>query len=195
MLPLPTVETFHDLFFDVRGRREATDWIFLRAIGAGPWNGFHGDYPGRLCKAVAFTGGALMLDLAIAITTNTALPTWVRDLFRGWSRYEIERLMTLSRFTFAAMRATTNSQFEAILVARERVQRLDRKVFGSDFKVSDMFSAMSMFLKSHAARPGKRPSRRKQKPGTVETGITFGRASQIPAASPSITRARPIVEV
>src|SRR5262245_54762462 len=77
-LQVGVVEAFHALFFAVRDRPKARDWLMIHAVRSGPWNAFEGLQPAGLWKYIVFTGGVRALDIAFAVTTNRPFPDWVR---------------------------------------------------------------------------------------------------------------------
>jgi hypothetical protein len=72
-LRLSVVTAFAKVFFDVRDRLGAGDWIALRAIGPGLWTGFRKEEIGSLWKAFAFSGGVQALDAVVAISIEEGL--------------------------------------------------------------------------------------------------------------------------
>jgi hypothetical protein len=68
MLSPETVHLFEALFFSVRDRLGAGDWISGQVIGPGLWRGFTTEEIGRLWMAVANHGGPLALDAVLEVT-------------------------------------------------------------------------------------------------------------------------------
>jgi hypothetical protein len=57
-----TVAAYHDLFFDVRHRLHASDWVAVHALGRDGRIGFADGDAGRLLKAYAYSGGTSVLE-------------------------------------------------------------------------------------------------------------------------------------
>jgi hypothetical protein len=72
-LSAAALTAYHALFFDVRDRGTATDWLSARAVKF--------DQPGGLLRYAAFAGGVLPLQMVIAVTTNAPFPRSVRESF------------------------------------------------------------------------------------------------------------------
>src|SRR5262249_21936789 len=72
-----TVRCFETLFFRVRDRLDAADWIAARVVGAGLWRGFAREELGRVWMAFGFWTGPRVLDVVIAVTRDRPLPDWV----------------------------------------------------------------------------------------------------------------------
>ena len=53
----PVVRAFHQLFFDVRSRLQARDWVMSLAVRSHPLNDFAGPQPGGVWRFFAFVGG------------------------------------------------------------------------------------------------------------------------------------------
>jgi hypothetical protein len=52
-LPAEVVQTYHQLFFDVRGRLRATDWVMIHVVGTYALKGFAGLPVGAVWKYAA----------------------------------------------------------------------------------------------------------------------------------------------
>src|SRR5262249_227074 len=129
-LPLETVMTYHDLFFDCRSRLHATDWIMLRAVGTYPWRGFAEQSLGAIWKYCGYTGGGNALELAISVTTDQPLPDWFRATCCDQSEYQEGRMRLLGKLVIGAMTAKFPAEIEALKQAHDRIQRLDTQVMG-----------------------------------------------------------------
>jgi hypothetical protein len=126
-LPPATLGAYQQLFFACREQLSATDWIMLRAVGAGPWNHFAGGQLGALWKYTAYTAGPRALEVVIAVTNNEPLPPWVRASFTGNPAYYESRLRLLGKLTLAAMAAQTDAELAPLVEAREQMRGLDRQ--------------------------------------------------------------------
>ena len=100
-LTVDVVEAFAELFFAVRARRKATDWLMRRAVEYNPITGFTGPLPGALWKYVALTDGTAALELVIAVTTDRPLP-------RAWSPTFQAKERSQSTFSGNACCSTLN---------------------------------------------------------------------------------------
>jgi hypothetical protein len=77
-LSVDVVEAFAAVFFDVRPRIQASDWIFLQAIGGPACTNFaSAEQPGAIWKYVGYVGGPIALEAVLAVTKNTPLPAGV----------------------------------------------------------------------------------------------------------------------
>jgi hypothetical protein len=74
-----TVRHYESLFFAVRDRLAAGDWVHVNAIrpGPGPWRTFHD--LGQVWRALGYHGGVWVLELVVAVTAGRPLPAWARD--------------------------------------------------------------------------------------------------------------------
>jgi hypothetical protein len=69
-VPGSLVEAYHHCFFDVLDRMKDADWVSQAVIRAGTWNDFNFADKGAYWKFAAFTGGPLLLDVAMTLTTG-----------------------------------------------------------------------------------------------------------------------------
>jgi hypothetical protein len=72
------VGRYESLFFAVRDRLAAGDWVHVNAIrpGPGPWGTFHD--LGQVWRTLGYHGGVWVLDLVVAVTAGRPLPDWAR---------------------------------------------------------------------------------------------------------------------
>lgn len=73
---LATVDAYANLFFHVRDRLKAVDWMMNQVIGRYPESHFAAEQE-RLWKYFAYAGGVLILDSVIAVTLGRPLPPHV----------------------------------------------------------------------------------------------------------------------
>jgi hypothetical protein len=149
---LATAQTYHDIFFDVRPYRQARDWIWLRAIGAGAWNSFARDFPGSLWKGFAYSAGPLALEFAVAVTTDAPLPGWVRATLNLASPYEESRLRLQGKFLIAALITESPAELAALVDARRQFKDLERHTTEGRYATDGMATAMEDFLKTVGGR-------------------------------------------
>jgi hypothetical protein len=78
-LTLGTVRRYESLFFAVRDRLAAGDWVHVNAIrlGPGPWRTCHD--LGQVWRTLGYHAGPWVLELVLAATTGRPLPAWARD--------------------------------------------------------------------------------------------------------------------
>lgn len=67
-LPAAVVENFEIVFFNVRDRLEARDWVVCSLIGSPVWQGFGPDDIRRLWRFAGYFWGPVFLDVVIAVT-------------------------------------------------------------------------------------------------------------------------------
>jgi hypothetical protein len=101
------------LLFDVRPHLDACDWVALRVIGPGLWRGFKEEELGQVWKLFAYRGGAVALDLVLAITQGRPLPTWARG--RPGDGYGEARLRLLVQLLLGALRAGSDEEMKGLV--------------------------------------------------------------------------------
>jgi hypothetical protein len=142
-LSTAAVETYHELFFDVRPRMAATDWLLRQAVG---WrSAFDHAAPdlGRVWKYLAFSGGLNVLEAVIAVTTNTPLPDWMVNAFSN-PAVDQARLRLSVKLYISALTASTQQQSMAVAAIHKRLRRFEKV---DDEESEDMMlSAMEAFL-------------------------------------------------
>jgi hypothetical protein len=150
-LLVDVVETYHQLFFDVHPRLQATDWIMLHAVGTYYWKGFAGLPLGALWKWAAYTAGARALDVVMALTIDAPLPDWFRDGLTGGA-YAEARFRLLGRLTLWAMAADSPAEWDALVRAREQLRHVDRQAEGGCEEPTGMLRAMEQCLRTRSRR-------------------------------------------
>jgi hypothetical protein len=73
-VPLPVLEAYHAVFFDVRSKKSATDWLRHIVIKHNSFRGFFGPMPFSAWKLAAFVGGTHWLNQTIPATLAKPLP-------------------------------------------------------------------------------------------------------------------------
>ena len=167
----PTVHAFHQLFFDVRSRFQASDWILFRAVRSNPLNDFAGPQPAGLWKFFAFVGGPEVLDVVVAVTLNRPLPDRLRVQFNGDPQVAEQRLLLKAKLVIAALTAESSAQLGSVVELAEQLRRLDQKagVPVNDAQplpavVSELFA---MLTRSHHAEDEAADPVRAPNPATV----------------------------
>jgi hypothetical protein len=155
-LPVDVVQRYHHLFFDVRDHLRAADWIMLRAVGTYFLKGFAGMPVGALWKYAAYTAGRHALELVEALTTDAPLPAWVGDGLAGGASAEA-RFRRLGELTIGALTADSHAEWEALIRARQQLQRADAEALGTPAEKSGLLATMEQFLMaaSHREVPGR----------------------------------------
>jgi hypothetical protein len=174
-LSVEAIETFHQLFFDVRPRLRATDWIMFHAVGTYCLKGFAGLPVGALWKWAAYTAGPRALDVVVALTTDAPLPAWVRNGLAGGA-YAEARFRLMGKLTLRAMAADSPAEWDALVRAREQLRRLDRKAEGACEGPTGRLRAMERFLCTGSRR------RRTGRQADVECTTSEGQASGVGGA-------------
>lgn len=159
-LPLKTVEAFAALFFDVRDRLRARDWIFLRAIGCGPWNGFGGEMPGGLWRYAAYTGGVDAFDLVFAVTTNRPVPDRLLPVESRERRVAEVRLRLAAELWIALSTARTDADAAVVLNIRRQLRTLERKRESRLAEDNELLGTMENFLLTMGERTLPKKPRR-----------------------------------
>lgn len=142
-------ESYHQLFFSVRDRLRATDWIMAQAIGDDLWHGLAA--PGVVCKYAAYVGGANLLEVVIAITAGWPLPIWLQESFVGNPSYEEARFLLRARLCLAALAATSVEELALLVEIYQQFRRLDRRATGTQ-EEDRVLQLMGRFLKMVARR-------------------------------------------
>jgi hypothetical protein len=178
LVSLETAQTYHEIFCDVRPHRAARDWVWVRAIGAGPWNGFGRDFPGSLWKGFAYAAGPLALELAVAVTTDACLPGWVRESLTLNSPYHEARLRLLGKLAIAALTTDSPGEWDALVEARQQLRELDRRVPETADETDGMVPAMENFLQAVGGRRKRDRKTTPRRPVAGERAYPPGGESQ-----------------
>ena len=130
-----TVRRYEALFFNIRGRLHARDWISSRVIGSGLRNGFPKDDLRGLWQAYGYSGGVRVLEVVIAVSQEKPLPEWAcavtaeqphvdEAALRQAIMQSIEAMRVhpkISWVAMAEMRRSRHSQGEKQTLAREKL--------------------------------------------------------------------------
>lgn len=131
-LPVAVVEAYGDVFFDVRSRRAASDWLLSRAAGYTPGLGFRGPQPAGVWKYAALFGGPHVLDQVVAVTTGHPLPAGAVKGTGPTRVFAEARLRLLTRLFVASVTAVTDQEVARVVEAREKLHDLDAELIGHD---------------------------------------------------------------
>ncbi len=173
-----TVEAYHELFFHVRPFVAARDWLMLKAVRCGPWNGFAGDV-GGLWRYAAFIGGPIVLDAVIAITTSRPLPNYIAEALGNKSGRSLceARLRALVGLTVAMITAGSN----ATELLRIR-QQLDKLTGDAAENNDPVLALMGRFFGECRANPTHKrkglPPIEKERSSATESSTSTCRMSQ-----------------
>jgi hypothetical protein len=121
----PVVDAYHRLFFDVRTRLHASDWVLTLAVRSTPMNDFAGAQPAGLWKYMAFTGGPLVLDAVVAVTSDRKLPGWLHETFAANPVLEEQRFRLKTKLALAALTAKSAHQLGSLLELSEQLRDLE----------------------------------------------------------------------
>lgn len=121
------VHAFHELFFDVRSRLQARDWIMSLAVRSHPLNDFAGPQPGGLWKFFGFVGGEKVLDVVVAVTLNRPLPDWLRPHLAANPDVEEQRLRLKTKLAVALLTAKNVYQLGPVVELVEQLRLLDKQ--------------------------------------------------------------------
>jgi hypothetical protein len=119
------VETYHSLFFAVRDHPKATDWLMSHAVGCGPANDFAGPHPVGIWKYGAFSGGAPLLDIILAITLDRPFPAWILKSCGNQAGEVERRLRLLAKATIGVMISGCHTTIRHLVSIRAEIDRLE----------------------------------------------------------------------
>lgn len=155
-----TVECFEALFFQVRDKLHALDWILVNVIGGGFWNALGGgDWPGTVLKYLGYTAGADLLDLFIAVLMDRPLPQWASAT--QLDAYSEHRLRLRCKLLARALTSRSAAELAAIVEIHESAEQLDRSLTGKRRDCDEPLQAMTAWLRQQRRR--RRRSARKSK--------------------------------
>lgn len=114
-----TVHWFEAVFFCVRDRLDARDWIAARVIGPGLWRGFAPEEMGQLWAYFGYNAGPLALDVIIA-----ASPTKRNQDGRAAQQFPAS-VMRSAELAIAAMMIPANASFRQLAELHASLRRLE----------------------------------------------------------------------
>jgi hypothetical protein len=118
------VEAYHAVFFDVRSRSSATDWLLCQAVGWVPSITRGTPDMDQIWRYLAVAGGEHVLEVAIAVMTGASLPKWLMESFVN-PAVDDARVRLRVQLAIFAMTATTPQQWKAVTAIRKRLRRLE----------------------------------------------------------------------
>lgn len=147
-----TLTTFHEIFFDVRGRLAAKDWILAQAIGGGPATLFAGVERAGVLKYTALAGGALALEVTAAVMRNKPIPDWVHDRLKLTPHREAE-IRLGAKLQIVVMTAKSVEELIPYLEIHDRLQKATGR---NSNPAHSKLSVLKQFLRLAARRPSAR---------------------------------------
>ncbi len=164
-LPEAAVGAYHRLYFDVRSRPAATDWLLTMAVKSSPPNGFAGPQPGGLWKYAAFAGGGHVLDAVASATLPAAAPAWLARAFPPAPGAAGRRLRLKAKLLVAALTAP-EERLGAVLGAWEQLRAAGAG--GESPGGSAITQAAALFeLIGRSGPSGRTPNAGKSEPGST----------------------------
>ena len=73
-LDVEVVTAYEALFFNISDRLAARDWVAREAIGETSPAAYRADFPWRIWRSLAYSGGKHALETVIAVTTDESMP-------------------------------------------------------------------------------------------------------------------------
>ncbi|VTT98778.1 unnamed protein product [Gemmataceae bacterium] len=123
-LSTAAVEAYHELFFHVRPRLDARDWVMAMAVRSAPMNDFAGPQPAGIWKYAAFTGGPRVLEVVLAVTLGRPLPAWKSETFLKNPPLEEAYFRTKVKFTLAVLTARSDHRLGSLVELGEQLRAL-----------------------------------------------------------------------
>jgi hypothetical protein len=180
------VEAYEMLHFNVRPYLDRRDWVAATVIGAGLWNGFKRDEDGPLLKSIAWQGGPLVLDVALAVLRNHPLPDCVLASFGDKPIYEEHRLRLIVKLTIAALRKQSAEQLVALTAIYEKAAALDRESVGTTRCLEGGLQVARCML--GLAAQSRKPSLRERVLSHMAQNTTAGKGRRKRRRAPSSAR-------
>jgi hypothetical protein len=183
-LPAATVRAFHELFFDVRPRLGARDWIALRALRSGPGNGCGGEQPGGVWKVCAYAAGPRVLEVVMAVTMNRPLPDWVHAPGGRLTPGREARLRLSCKLLVTGLTTPSAEVLRALVAISERARTLEADAAGPPARAAGLLPALHDFLQGLGRR--RRPARRRKRVAPPSAEANAGAAAApAPRSRPS----------
>jgi hypothetical protein len=177
-LPAATAQAFHELFFDVRPRLGARDWIALRALRSGPGNGCGGEQPGGVWKVCAYAAGPRVLEVVMAVTLNRPLPDWVHAPGGRLTPEREFRLRLSCKLLVTALTTPSAEVLRALVSIAGQARILAAGAAGPPAHADGLLPAMQDFLQGLGRRPRRARRRKRVAPLLAETNAG---AAAVPA--------------
>jgi hypothetical protein len=151
-----TVQWYEALFWRIRDRLSARDWIAARVIGLR--SGFTREQMGRLWCAYAYSAGPIVLGLVIAVTLDHPLPSYCRPRAGEDPRLYEVRLRLKTKLAVASMMMCTEADVEAVRKLYRAQLRLEKAVSGTssgrDPRVEATLKVLAISVRDQPATTG-----------------------------------------
>lgn len=156
---------YEALFFNVRDRLKAHDWIALRAIRL---NLLEAVPVETACKHFAYIGGPIVLEIVLAVTQNKPFPAEVRAILQGDPHAAEARLRLSARGAITALTAPAGVPPQLLNRLLSNKHR-ERKP-GEAARLKLM--AQTLRMANPSGRRGKRSARRKEASQGAEQAVS-----------------------
>jgi len=157
------IGAFESLFFNVRDRLQARDWIANVVIGPGLRCGFGLDELPLLWRAFGFFAGPKILEIVMAVTLGEPLPGWLRAPAGEDQRVFEARIRWSARLAVAVRMMRSPAAAAQIKTLVRAKQRLDKEAFGADTKDRKLKAMLDCLASmDHSRRPARRKPEAKQ---------------------------------
>lgn len=144
-LPLPVVEAYQSVFFDVRTKKSAIHWLHHQAIGYSPFRGFFGPMPFAAWKLAALVGGSYWLNQTIPATLAKPLPA-VLPIDLDLSSFTAMKSQRMVELWIKLVDAVTHTQLQEFILEYRQYREWFACVTGTPRKVSPSQLAYEEFL-------------------------------------------------
>jgi hypothetical protein len=134
------VRWFEALFFRVRDRLHARDWVYTQVIGGGPWCEFGREDLGKVWMFLGYRGGPRVLDVVLAVTQDRPLPAWVRAPAGEPPRVHAARLRLSCRLAVASVMLRTPADAAVVRRLHRAWRRLERATHGREDRSGDQLA-------------------------------------------------------
>jgi len=127
-LSIATLAAYEQLFFDVRSRPRARDWILSQAVRCAPWRNFAGADTGCIWRYCARFGGIDVLDVVMAATGDAVWPDWLPRSVGSDDPEEIERFKMKIRLTLNGQQAQADEEVATIVGLMQDLRNLPNAI-------------------------------------------------------------------
>jgi hypothetical protein len=159
-----TVRWFEALFFRVRDRLHARDWVAAQVLGGRQWCGFAREQLGKVWMLLGYNAGPHVLDAVVAVTRDRPLPAWVRAPAGEAPRVYEARLRLSYRLAVAALMLRSAADADMIRQLYRAKCRLERAAGLRDAPDRTLETRLDLLA---GVRGKRRRSRTQQHPGQV----------------------------
>lgn len=114
------VEAYSDLYYDVRNRLHARDWLITLAIGRGTHSGLTGAGLDVLVKLYAFHGGPLVLDAVVAYFKDPVIVVPPLDGLKAAGLTDLHRRLSIRASVLARTLPTDPANCRGVMMLQAR---------------------------------------------------------------------------